>query len=191
MDAAELDRFGESLIGFAATRAFIDNRGGDTDLVDVRFALNWTGTATSIGGHDAWHNPENPWYGASNALMDQWVNGIRYSQGTTYYPPTHEWGPSFAMWIGEQCVSLDPGLIPAGLAWDRCFSIEGDDIQLFHSPASGQTSFDGETYVLYDDDPMPQTVPGPGAAAVLGLGAVCVIRRKRGQNSVPIPDRDL
>jgi len=169
MDAAELDAEGDPLDGFVATRAVIDNRENLTDLVDVRFQLNWTGTATAFNGL-WWSNPDNPWFGAQNALTSQWIDDVRYTQGTTYYSPTQEWGPSFAMWIGDECTSVETGLVPAGLAWDMCFSIAGDDLHLFQSPASAETSFNGETYTLYDSDPMPQTVPGPGTLALLAVG---------------------
>jgi len=183
IDAAELDGEGNPLDGFVATRAFIDNRDGLTDLTDMRFALNWTGTATSLDGHGAWDNPENPWYGARNALPYQVVGGVGYSQGVVYYPPTHEWGPGWNVdptpdddTNSDDYILLDT--VPAGLAWDNCFSVEGEDVHLFQSPATAETSFNGETYTLYDSDPMPQTIPEPACLAVLLAGACFLLRRK-------------
>ena len=178
MDAAELDRSGQPL-GFAGVRAFIDNRAGHSDLTDVLFKFNWTGQSTMLGGI-TWIDPRNPWFGASNANYFQVLNGLYYITGTIYYPPTREWGPYFEIWSDPEGMGPKWGIeetVPAGLVWDACMFVQGPDVRLFHSPASGQTSFDGQTYVLYDDDPMPQTVPGPGVMILLVLGAAIIRRR--------------
>ena len=178
MDAAELDRHGQPL-DFAGCRGYIDNRQGVADLTNVRYKLDWTGTATGIPSY-TWEDPRNPWYGASNHTWLQPLNGLWYLAGDIYYPPSREWAPNFEVWSDPE--GLGPkwwidDTVPAGLVWDRCFFVEG--VTLFHSPASGQASYDGQTYTLYDDDPMPQTVPGPGALVILAIGAVFSLRRRR------------
>jgi len=184
MDAAELDGEGNPLNGFVATRAFIDNRGGTADLASVRFDLNWTGEATAAGAL-LWANPENPWYGASNALMRQMLGTVQYTVGTVYYPPTDEWGP---YWNADPTPENDEDpendwevfdSVPAGLAWDACMWVEGEDVHLFMSPAAGETTFNGDTYTLYDSDPMPQTVPEPGVLALLAVGLLAWNLRRR------------
>ncbi|HUX00977.1 MAG TPA: hypothetical protein VMY35_08345, partial [Phycisphaerae bacterium] len=99
------------------------------------------------------------------------------------YPPTHEWGPAWHVdptpdddTNADDYILLD--MVPAGLAWDNCFSVEGEDVHLFQSPATAETSFNGETYTLYDSDPMPQTIPEPACLAVLLAGACFLLRRK-------------
>ena len=190
MDAAELDKYGDPL-GFAASRIWIDNGDGVSDLTNVRFKLNWTGTATGLGGL-TWDDPENPWYGSQNALPVQIVGGKKYMQGDVYYPPTQEWGPAFYV-DPTPDNDMDPwndyelfDAVPAGVAWDRCFDIQGDDVHLFQSPASGETSFNGDTYSLYDSDPMPQTIPEPGVLALLLVGCLAWNLRRRRQIWSPV-----
>jgi len=186
MDAAELDIEGNPLDGFVATRAFIDNRDGLADIAGVRYAINFTGTPSAMGTL-TWENPDNPWYGASNALIYQLVDGKRYTQGTVYYPPTMEWGPAFAVdptpendddvennyWINDT--------VPAGVAWDRCFDIQGADVRLFASPASAETVLDGQAFTLFDYDRLPQTVPGPAPLVILAAGLAFIRRRSLGR----------
>lgn len=60
----------------------------------------------------------------------------------------------------------------------KLLGIDGSPISVFASPARGVLAADGGQTIVYDDDPMPQTVPEPAALVVLLIGAVGLLARK-------------
>lgn len=185
MDAAELDRFGAPL-ETAAVRPIVDNSAGATDMTDVRFRIDYTGV---LGGilHYSWGAVENPWYGAPGGADAILHDGKLYRQGSVFYPPTGEWAPHFSVdptpkdpedwWNDYELFDT----VPAGIRWDLCvklLGLDGSPIEVFASPARGVLAADGGEAIVYDDDPMPQTVPEPAALVVLIVGAAAMLRMK-------------
>lgn len=188
MDAAELDRFGEPLES-AYVRLIVDNSVGTSAMTGVRFRINYAGEFIGIS-YCPWSDPANPWFGAPGGADTVLRDGTLYCQGRVFYPPTKEWGPCFSVdptpddppdpLYPDDYVLLDT--VPAGLRWDVCVKLLGTDgsaISVFASPARGVLAADGGETVVYDDDPMPQTVPGPTGLILLALGGLCVLRRRR------------
>ncbi len=172
MDAAE-QKDGVIFSDYAGVRVVIDNTEGVEDMTNVRFTPTLHGGAIDHYGAWSWADPDNPWFGAPGAQDTIISNFISYTQGNVYYP-NGEWGPYF------QCLYLpghpnfqsapDPGdewilnyfglydTVPAGFRWDAAVKMTGT-VDLF-STAEGQLNSDGASFVLYDDDPEPQTISG-------------------------------
>lgn len=187
LDAAEYDIDSNPLTyqgsPMVAWRATIDNTQGATDLVNVRFTMNYTGTINGV--FDLWwDNPANPWLGASNAQWEFLIDGDLWIAGVIYYPPTHEWGPTFRP-EGGMPDTVRKDVVPAGCSWDAVMAISGPDVKLFASPASGDLTIDGVTTTLYDWDPLPQTIPEPFSAVVL-LGVLFLKRRHASVSYAPL-----
>jgi hypothetical protein len=184
LDAAELDIHGNPLIydgtPFVAWRCTVDNREGVTDLVDVRFKMNWTGDAVPISDM-WWDNPANPWYGAPNVDLDFFIDGVWWHSGVVWWIATQEISPVFT----PEGALPDPstwGVVPVGCSWDAIKGMKGEDVALFQSPASGDLSIDGVVTTLYDYDPLPQTIPEPATLLLLSAGGLAALRRRQFRN---------
>ncbi len=177
LDAAELDRYGDPLeyqgSSMVAWRATIDNTGNVEDITGVRFKMNFTGTVNAMP-NVWWTEPINPWFGASNARWEFTVGPITWQAGRVYYPPTMEWGPAFLNMSTSEVVH---DTVPAGCSWDAVMAFAGPDVKLFQSPASGDLTVDGVTTTLYDDDPLPQSIPEPFSLVI--LLSVLLLKRHR------------
>ncbi len=181
LDAASMDANG---VPFDPTVAAVRStvRAKDTALTNVRFKVQiHSGT---LGDMQLWRwsDSNNPWFGAAEDTFVTMDGGTEYRQGWVLYPPTQEWGPHFT-------VDPTPGVpggeyeifdtVPAGFTWDICLKLTGWDgspIDLF-STAEGQMSSDQGTYLAFDSDPMPQTVPEPVSLAVLAIGSLYLFKR--------------
>ena len=181
LDAAEFDIGANALTyegsPMVAWRITIDNTKGLTDLTDVWFKMNYTGSPNAMPKM-SFHIPASPWYGASNVRTEFLIDGVVWGAATVYSPQTQEWGPGF---IPEGALP-DPshwGIVPAGCSWDAVMAISGPDVKLFHSPASGDVTIDGVVTTLYDDDPLPQTVPEPSVLFLMSASAYGLLSRRR------------
>lgn len=185
MDAAELDRFGAPL-ETAAVRPIVDNSAGVADMTDVRFRIDYTGVLGGIFNY-GWEDADNPWLGAPGGADAVLHDGKLYRQGNAFYPQTGEWGPYFSVdptpkdaadwWNDYELFDT----VPAGIRWDLCVKLLpfGDsEIHVFSSPARGVLAAGGGETIVYDDDPMPQTVPEPAAVILLVVGVAAMLRTK-------------
>ena len=179
MDAAEFDRNGIPLVGFAAVRVRVDQKDA---AKDVRFKIEHTG---DFDGYSRWlsDDPENPYLDAPDSAAVQVVDGAQYISGFGCYPATDELVPVFVVDLTPKLddpwndITLT-GEIPAGVVWDVPIKVHGD-VKLFHSPAVGSITIDGVTSALTDDNPIPQSaIPEPTTLALLATGGLVALKRR-------------
>jgi len=140
MDAAEMDRYGNTFDGFAAVRSVVDNRLGTEDLTNVRFQVAiHAGELGGIGGW-LWTNPDNPWYGAIKMEFSPVSEKFVEYSGPGLHSAGGWWGPAYLRrYLEGHALYVPPPdfmIIALGNAWNNVAGYPRPEDWLSHPLAS-------------------------------------------------------